>query len=401
MATQRSSVVCWDKYSGIALSPVISWQDRRTAKWLQPYEGRTSEIRARTGLPLSSHYGASKLRWCLDHLSAVQSAWKEQRLACGPLASFLSYRLTEERTLCCDPANASRTLLWNLDSSDWDPVLTDLFGVPAAALPPCVFTRHAYGHMPAENRRIPLTLVTGDQSAALFSADEGVPGSVVINLGTGAFLQQALPQRPSASRLLASVAYQDHATRLYAQEGTVNGAGNALAWIAGQLGLDKEDIARRLPEWLREIDNPPLFLNGVAGLGTPYLIPQFASRFIGDGSPPAKCVAVIESIVFLLKVNLEEMAGTAAPATRITISGGLSRLDGLCQRLADLSGLPLFRPADHEASIRGLVYLLTGKSQTEGNEAEGKRFIPHTNPKLATRYHDWRKNLEGALGSQL
>lgn len=397
LATQRSSVVCWDTYSGAALSPILSWQDRRTAAWLQQLASHAPEIQQRTGLPISPHYGASKLRWCWDHLPAVQNAWKDGRLAWGPLASFLTYRLTAEGTLAADPANASRTLLWNIDSSNWDPRLAGLFGVPAEALPPCVATRHAWGHLSDGQRHIPLTIVTGDQSAALFAAAESVVGKIMINLGTGAFLQQGLSHRPPPSRLLTSLAYQDQTQQIFALEGTVNGAGSALAWAASLLDSEETDIIRQLPGWLSEYNQPPLFLNGIAGLGTPYLNPLFASRFIGEGSAAEKCVAVCESIVFLLQVNLEEMARTVDPATHIIISGGLSKLDGLCQRLADLSGLPLLRPKDQEASIRGLIRLLIGAPGPAAEERSGTRFLPQINPILEGRYRTWREELEAAL----
>jgi glycerol kinase len=399
LATQRSSVVCWDRLSGEPLSPVLSWQDRRTAEWMQQLQAHSTDILQRTGLPLSPHYGASKLRWCLDHLPTVQKAWKERRLACGPLASFLAYRLTEERVLAADPANASRTLLWNLDTSDWDPTLAELFGIPLDVLPTSVATRCAWGHINAGAHRIPLTVVTGDQSAALFAAGESATGCIMINLGTGAFLQQSLPRRPPPSRLLTSLAYQDQARRIYALEGTVNGAGSALAWIAPQIGMEEAEIVRSLPAWLGEITHPPLFLNGVSGLGTPYLTPLFKSRFIGGGSPAEKCVAVIESIVFLLQVNLEEMARAIGPASRLIISGGLSRLDGLCQRIADLSGVPLLRPSDHEASVIGLMRLLIGTAHSAIDESEGISFLPRPNPILAPRYQNWRKELDAALAN--
>ena len=397
LATQRSSVVCWDAHSGAALSPVLSWQDRRTAEWLRQFSDQAREIRQRTGLPLSPHYGASKLRWCWDHLPAVRKAWKDGRLAWGPLASFLAYRLTAERTLAADPANASRTLLWNLGNGDWDPALADMFGVPAAALPPCVATRHSWGHIGDGLRHIPLELVTGDQSAALFAAGEPARGEVMINLGTGAFLQLALSRRPPPSRLLASLAFQDQTRRIYAMEGTVNGAGGALTWIAAQLALEETEIIRRLPQWLKEYTQPPLFLNGIAGLGTPYLQPLFASRFIGNGSAEEKCVAVCESIVFLLQLNLEEMARCIGSASRIIISGGLSKLDGLCQDLADLSGLPLLRLEDHEATLRGLLRLLVDAARPPKDVDSGMRFLPQVTHRLKDRYGAWRKELEAAL----
>ena len=397
LATQRSSIVCWDKNSGAALSPVLSWQDRRTAEWIHQFSAHAFEIRQRTGLPLSPYYGVSKLRWCWDHIPAVQDAWHDDRLAWGPLASYLCYRLTKERTIAVDPANASRTLLWNLDSSDWDPFLAKLFGVPVSALPPCTMSRHVWGSLDDKRQNIPLTLVTGDQSAALFARGEPKSGDVMINLGTGAFLQQGLDHRPPQSRLLTSLAYQDQSRRIYALEGTVNGAGSALTWIASQLGIDEKEIIRDLPEWLSSIKQPPLFLNGVAGLGTPYLRPLFTSRFIGDGSAAEKCVAVCESIVFLLQINLEEMSHTVGPARRIIMSGGLSNLEGICQRLADLSGIPLLRLDNHEATIQGLARLLIDIPEPTIGEISSVKFLPSDMPQLKARYAAWREELETAL----
>ena len=133
LATQRSSIVCWDRVTGQALSPVISWQDRRAHEWLARFAPHAEAIHATTGLMLSAHYGASKLRWCLDHLPAVAQAETEGRLAFGPLASFLIFRLTAEHTLAADPANAARTLLWNIQSLDWDEGLLHLFSIPVSA----------------------------------------------------------------------------------------------------------------------------------------------------------------------------------------------------------------------------------------------------------------------------
>ena len=135
LATQRSSIVCWDPVSGAALSPVLSWQDRRASEWLTRFTPHAEAIHRTTGLMLSAHYGASKLRWCLDHLPAVAQAAADGRLACGPLASFLVFRLTTERTFAADPANAARTLLYSLRTRDWDDGLLHLFDIPRAVLP--------------------------------------------------------------------------------------------------------------------------------------------------------------------------------------------------------------------------------------------------------------------------
>ncbi len=397
LATQRSSVVCWDRRDGRALSPVLSWQDRRMADWLTGFSHAESVIQQRTGLILSPHYGASKLRWCLDQLPAVQTALREERLAAGPLASFLVARLTVEGHILADPANASRTLLFNLATADWDPELLGLFGIPAAALPTCVASRHPFGHLVVGQHRIPLIIVTGDQSAALFGFGPLASDTVLINLGTGAFIQRPIAIRPAPSRLLNSLVYADADTRTYVLEGTVNGAGSALTWAADQLHISDAEITAGLPAWLAQASSPPLFINAVAGLGSPYWRPELVSYFVGEGGSAAKLVAVIESIVFLLQVNLQLMAEiTTKPAATLIVSGGLARLDGLCQRLADLNGITVMRPEHVEATARGLALLMAGPSSLFNAPSKAKSFMPVANKALQLRYQYWRKELERA-----
>ncbi len=396
IATQRASLVCWDRHTGEALSPVISWQDRRASVWLNQFSAHIHEVHQRTGLMLSPHYGASKMRWCLDHLPGVASAYREERLAMGPLTSFLLFRLIEEKPLLADPANASRTLLWNLHALDWDPWLLELFGIPAPTLPRCVSTRHAFGTLCANNRRIPLTIATGDQSAALFALGIPTTDTVYVNIGTGAFIQRTFQQPPDTSSLLSSVVYRDADRALYVLEGTVNGAGAALRWAEQEWGL--KDVEAQLPAWLTRDGDIPLFLNGVAGLGAPFWVADFASRLIGDGELWQKVCAVVESVVFLLQVNLEAMQKISPAPKRLLVTGGLAPLDGLCQRLSDLSGLPVHRSAEHEATARGTAYLLAGFPENWPEEKPGDSFTPKPNPGLMRRYKDWRAEMNRALG---
>lgn len=397
LATQRSTIVCWDRRNGRALSPILSWQDRRMADWLSGLSHAEPFIQQRTGLVLSPHYGASKLRWCLDRLPEVQTALEEGRLAAGPLASFLTARLTAEGNILADPANASRTLLFNLTTADWDPDLLNLFGIPAAVLPACVPSRHAFGHLVIGRRRIPLTVVTGDQSAALFGFGPIDPDTVLINLGTGAFLQRPTPARPAPTRLLTSLAYADAERCTYVLEGTVNGAGSALSWAAAQLKITDAEITAGLPDWMAQTPSPPLFINGVAGLGSPYWRPELPSYFVGGGNAAAKLTAVIESIVFLLQVNLELMAETAGkPAQTLIVSGGLARLDGLCQRLADLGGTTVMRPEQTEATARGLAWLMADPSAGFESSSKARSFSPTHHPALQARYQRWRREVEQA-----
>ena len=398
LATQRSSIVCWDKRSGAALSPVISWQDRRAHVWLSQFSAHADQIHKTTGLFLSAHYGASKLRWCLEHLPAVRDAHTGAYLAFGPLAAFLVFRLTRERAFLIDPANAARTLLWNLATLNWDAALLDLFGISDACLPRCVPTRHEFGTLAVSGRAIPLHIVTGDQSAALFSQGQPQADSAYINIGTGAFVQRIYGRYPGqAQGLLSGVVLQDADAVTYVIEGTVNGAGSALVWLQERVGLP--DIEQQMPAWLQRTEEPPLFINGVAGVGSPYWAPFVESHFIGAGAPWQQAVAVLESIVFLLQANLEEFARLAPALHVLRVSGGLTVYAGLCTRLADLSGLPVYRPRVYEATARGTAWLLAACPSHWPEPAPGTWFSPGENPGLRARYERWKQALHAALAS--
>lgn len=399
MATQRSSIVCWDKNTGTALSPIISWQDRRQHQWLKQFASHNETIHTKTGLFLSPHYGASKLRWCLDNIEAVATAQREQRLCAGPLASFLAFRLLQEKPFCIDPANASRTLLWSLHHNNWDDELCQLFGVPQQLLPRCTRTQEPFGHLLIDQLTLPLTIITGDQPAALFAWGEPQGDTTYINIGTGAFIQRPVTAPQPSERLLSGIAYLDDKLRYYTLEGTVNGAARALRWFAQKHGI--ENLEQQLPGWLENSAEPALFINGVSGLGSPYWVPNLESRFI-DHPPLApsleeggvKAVAIIESIVFLIQRNLEEMEKQLPTATVLKVSGGLANLDGLCQRLADLSGKKIIRPATTEATARGLAFLIAEQPTTWRATDKTHHFQPTIAPALQQRYQRWQLLLQ-------
>jgi glycerol kinase len=399
LATQRSSLVCWDRRTGRALSRVISWQDRRAATWLAQFEPQHGRVHELTGLVLSPHYGASKLRWCLDHLEPVQRAGDAGRLVCGPLASFLLFRLASGQPLHADPCNASRTLLWGLAERDWCDELLGLFGIARDLLPRCGPNSGEFGALDADGMRVPITVCTGDQPAALFAF--GVPDERVasINAGTGAFIQCVTGARPIRSPgLLTSLAWVDASRERYVLEGSVNGAGSALAWAADELGLNPDAAPARLDEWSGSQPNPPLFLNGVSGLGAPYWVSDFPSDFVGDGTPEAKMVAVLESIAFLLRRNLDAMSERGiAPAT-LRLTGGLAASEHFSRTLADLCALPLERPLAIEATARGLAYLVAGEPERWTVDAtESRRLLPRDDPAIRERYARWLEAMHAAL----
>ncbi len=398
LASQRASCACWDARGGRPLSPVFSWQDRRAHEWLRQFEPQGEAVHRKTGLFLSAHYGASKLRWALDNLPEVREALEAGTLCWGPQASYLVFRLTSELSMLADPQCAARTQLWNIHTRDWDHELLSLFGIPPGYLPRSVPTCHRFGTIRVGDVTMPLTAVNGDQSAAVFAFGWPEEDSAYVNIGTSAFVQRAVTTEPGyAPRSLTGIILDDGATTVYTLEGNVNGAGTALEWLEKELGI--ADPVSRLPEWLEAPGEPPLFLNGIAGLGGPFWKPDFESRFVGEGEPWQKAVAVVESMAFLLQANFDEIGKFVSPAKRIRASGGVSRLDGLCQRLASTSGLAVHRRDDPEATARGIGYLAAGRPEAWNAGASEEIFEPARDEALLRRYARWRDLMREATGT--
>jgi glycerol kinase len=398
LACQRSTVVCWDRSDGRALSPALSWQDRRDAGFLDRLRDRAAWIRERTGLVLSPHYGANKLRWCLETLPAVRAAEAAARLAAGPLASFLASRLLEEQPVCADPSNASRTLLFDPATRDWIPELLAAFGVPRGVLPEPVPTRHDYGTLRVGARSIPLTACTGDQAAAVFACGEPAPDQVWLNAGTGAFLQRASAADARApDGLLKSVLFSDGSRVVYSVEATVNGAASALDWLQSRVALDVGRAMQALP--VRAPARAPLFMNGVGGLGSPWWRPDFPIEFCGEGDELAQATAVIESVAFMVAVNLE-LIRAAGPLGSVLMTGGLARNDYLCQAIADVAALPVERLALREGTARGAAFLAAGAAARWAASPLDRRFTPCASETLVARFRDWRGEMarRGASG---
>jgi glycerol kinase len=395
LSTQRSSLVAWDRITGAALSPVLSWQDTRAAEWLQAQGLDAEAIRASTGLYPNAHFGLSKMRWCLDHLDAVRAAATDGRLLIGPLAAFLAFRLLATRPARVDPANASRTLLLDLTRGDWSDSLLARFGIDRAWLPAISRSDADYGDLMLEGSPLPLRLLSGDQSTAAFAHGELRAEAAYLNVGTGAFVFRAAEQAPPGSRLLRSVVHWADGPQ-YVVEGTVNGAGSALAAFAQAQGI--ADVGAALDAAWRDDASAGevVYLNGIGGLGSPDWRSDFPSRLVGDGTPEQQLVAVAESIVFLVDRNLALMRRLGTPCTYVLASGGISRSDRFCQALADVSGLPVRRPAHCEATARGAAFLLAGRP-VEWAGLPHEDFTPRRAPAVKGRHRCWQDAMTSGI----
>lgn len=408
LAVQRSTLVCCQRRDGSVLSPALSWQDQRNAAWLAGLAAFAPRVRELTGLPLSPHYGASKLRWCLDHLAPVARAAAAGELLAAPLASYLAWQLCDGRAVPrVDAANASRTLLFDSARLDWSDELLRCFAIERAWLPDCASTRADWGTLRVADSTVPLRALTGDQSAVPFAAGAADSDTVYVNLGTGAFIQRPLRFRPPApAPLLGSVLRSDAGAALYSLEGTVNGAGSAVSWFCEQERCDEAPLWAALDE-IPARSALPVFLNGVGGLGSPWWRTSLESRYLAalaatdpmvSPAPEARMArfaALVESIAFMIAVNAELLETQAGPPQRVLLAGGMSRSPWLCRRLASLLDLPV-EAIDAEASARGVARLAAPDFTAHWAVTARARYAPEPDAALRDRYQRFTAGIAAA-----
>jgi len=399
IAIQRSSVLAWNK-NGTAISPVLSWQDTRGKQLVAKLRNNETEIQQISGLPLSAHYGASKLNYLLAR--AKHQGVAIDTLQLSPLISYLLFHILDERPYIVDHANAQRTQLFDLKKLNWSTRLTELFNIPKQLLPDCVpvLKTPDTPHGKLANTGIPVCAINGDQNAAIFGGGLLTPETAMVNFGTGAFVLRLLTRYRASEKQLSGIACSDRNSVQYVREATINGTASALSWL--QKRHQVSDILKQLPAWLNDIGlnnirQPPVFINTIGGLGSPWWQNNIEAKFVDSeftesDSPldivntdvAAQAVAVIESIVFMVCINLQIMQSEHT-ITSIRVSGGLSQLNGLCQRLANLSALRVERMKLPEATARGVAWLAAGKPDGWSN-VELDIFKPVINPALSKRY---------------
>ena len=373
LCTQRSTIVAWNTLTGEALSPAISWRDLRAQSSVEKLRPQQQRIRQLSGLPLSGHYSASKMRWLVEHNIEVARALKQGHLCIAPLASYLLFHLLREQPVKIDHSNAQRSQLLDVNSLNWSAELLESFHIDEQLLPELCPVQHLYGHLKIINT--PLNTVCGDQNAAVYAYPGLTNTDCLINMGTGAFLLTPCAEASTHPRLLRTIASSHQATAEYLTEGTVNGAGAAISWMLendkASQALTETALFEKLPGWLEETTHPPLFINTVAGLGSPCWCTRITPGFItpGEHSLKEKYTAVIESIVFLLFYNLQQLQSLPE---KIYMGGGLSQLDGLCQKLATLSQARVIRSQITEMTARGCACL----SQREATQHAHSLPIP-------------------------
>ena len=417
-AGQGSSLLCWDSKTGEPLTPVLSWQDIRGELYLQEIPLIHQQAQHITGLRVSPHYGASKIRWCLDNSEPVKKALLDNSLCIGPIVSFIFWHLLGEKNLV-DPGHAQRTLLWNLHNNDWDERLLELFNIPRSVLPECRFHNSDFGKLILGDNSILFAASARDQGASLFV--NGMPDETAcyINIGTGAFIQRVSNVLHAPDGLLVSPLwipqnsfYNEENIESsppcylhelvdkpwYAWEATVNGAASAISYIQEHTNLDvtpeQIDAALKLTP-----QQDIYFLNAIGGLSAPYWRTDLLSEFSPGLSAQEKILTWIESVIFQIAVNIELMKKSGGIHV-VRISGGFSRSNAICQKLADICELDVCRSDNVDATLQGAACMATGLSPNWKPEFQLETFLPQKNISLKKRFQVWQHAMQAWLQAQ-
>jgi glycerol kinase len=366
ITNQRETTIVWDRQTGEPIHNAIVWQDRRTAGLCKDLRevGAESLIRERTGLVIDPYFSGTKLAWLLDEIPGARERAARGELAFGTVDTWLVWQLTGNRTHVTDVSNASRTLLFNIHTNEWDDELLRLLRVPRAILPEVHLSAHAFGMVPAGVLGEPLLIagVAGDQQAALFGQACHTPGMAKNTYGTGCFMLLHTGDKvvQSANGLVATACAQTRAKE-YALEGSVFIAGAVVQWLRDQLGFfsSSSEVERLASEVL---DSGDVFVvPAFAGLGAPYWDPNARGTILGltRGTTKAHIArAALESIAFQSAEVLEAMQkDSGEKLAELRVDGGASANDLLMQFQADLLGVPVVRPRVLETTALGAAYL--------------------------------------------
>jgi len=367
ITNQRETTVVWDRETGAPVYNAIVWQDRRTADFCDrlKQEGHEDFVRQRTGLVIDAYFSGSKVAWILDNVPGARAKAEAGKLAFGTIDSWLVWQLTSDATHITDVTNASRTMLFNINTLQWDEDLLRLLRIPASMLPQVKPSSAVYGRVSTSLgvADVPIAGIAGDQQAALFGQMCLSPGMAKNTYGTGCFLLQNTGERPAVSRnrLVSTVAWQVGGKTMYALEGSAFIGGAVVQWLRDGLGIiakssDVVELAKSVP------DNGGVYLvPAFSGLGAPHWDPYARGTIVGitRGTTAGHIArAAIESIAFQvadLLSAVKDDAGIDLPELRV--DGGAAVNDALLQFQADLLGVTVVRPQVTETTALGAAYL--------------------------------------------
>jgi glycerol kinase len=420
ITNQRETTVVWDRSTGKAIHRAIVWQDRRTADICAKLkdEGHEPTITAKTGLIIDPYFSGTKVAWILDNVPGARERAVRGELLFGTVDCYLLWRLTGGKVHASDATNASRTLLFNIHTGDWDDELLKLIRVPRAMLPEVKDSSHRFGETVPDLFGGPIAVcgIAGDQQAATIGQACFTPGMIKSTYGTGCFALLNTGATPVASKnkLLTTIAYQLGGKRTYALEGSIFVAGSAVQWLRDGLGVIKQ-AAETGPLAAKSDPAQSVYLvPAFVGLGAPYWNPRVRGALFGltrNTGPSELAHAALESVCYQT-FDLRDAMRADWPEAKeanivLRVDGGMTASDWTMQRLADLLDAPVDRPVIQETTALGAAYLAGLEAGVYPEPAKfadhwrlERRFKP--NMSAATRERKlkgWARAVKGVLAS--
>lgn len=414
ITNQRETTVVWDKQTGKPVANAIVWQSRITADICQKLkaDGVEELFRSKTGLVLDPYFSGTKIKYLLDTIPGLRAKAERGDVLFGTVDSFLAWRLTGGKLHITDPSNASRTLLFNIHSGQWDDELLKLMDVPRAMLPEVRASSEVYGSIDASHlgSEIPLAGIAGDQQAATFGQCCFDPGSAKNTYGTGCFMLMNTGTWPvvSHSGLLTTVAWKIGGKTIYALEGSIFIAGAAVQWLRDGLGLIKQ--ASDIEALAASVDDNggAYFVPALAGLGAPYWDPNARGTIIGltRGTTKAHLArATLESMAYQTREVLDAMQKDArVPLAELKVDGGATVNNLLLQFQSDILATKVHRPVVQETTALGAAYLAglavgywKDLNDLRHNWALDREFTPQMDPVTRDNlYANWQRAAQRA-----
>lgn len=414
ITNQRETTVVWDRATHQPVYNAIVWQDRRTAGYcdMLKAEGHAEKIKAKTGLVTDAYFSGTKIKWILDNVAGARAKAERGELCFGTIDSWLLWKLTAGKVHATDVSNASRTLIYNIHTLDWDKELLALFTIPESMLPEVRSSSEVYGH--TENiltaAKIPVSGIAGDQQSALFGQMCTQPGMVKNTYGTGCFMLMNTGTKPvsSVNNLLTTIAWKVNGEVQYALEGSVFIGGAVVQWLRDGLKIiqrsgDVEALA------VKAEDNGGIyFVPAFTGLGAPYWNQHAKGTIVGitRGSTDAHIArASIESIAFQSMDLMQSMEADAGlPIKEVRVDGGATVNNQLMQFQADILNTDVIRPMITETTALGAAYLAglaigfwSGIDELQQYWEKDRAFSPTmTDEKRKDLQKNWKKAIRAA-----
>lgn len=414
ITNQRETTVVWNRNTGEPVYNAIVWQDKRTASYCDELRtaGKHTEIQERTGLILDAYFSATKLKWILDNVDGARKQAENGELCFGTVDSWLIWKLTEGKVHATDVSNASRTMLYNIHTLQWDPFLLELFDIPVSVLPEVRSSSEVYGNtgQVLTAASIPICGVAGDQQSALFGQMCMQPGMVKNTYGTGCFMLMNTGTQPIASKnnLVTTIAWKINNEVHYALEGSVFIAGAVVQWLRDGLGIIKtsaeiEELAQSVPD-----NGGVYFVPAFAGLGAPYWNQHARGTIVGITRGTNRghfARAAVESIAYQTMDVLTAMEADAGVKIKeLRVDGGATVNDKLLQFQSDLLNTTVVRPVITETTALGAAYLAglaigfwKGIGEIEQYWQVNKKFNPEMNKEEAGTHKTlWKQAINAA-----